>query len=120
MLATFRRIRMRQSLCRQLRFLRFYAAANTVVMIVLATAAFRQEAPPQKFAEITVERLNVVDANGTLRLVISNKDRMHPGQMDGKVIDRPRPVAGVLFFKGEREEAGGAAPTRRPDKRGGE
>jgi hypothetical protein len=51
--------------------------------------------------------MNVVDAGGTLRLVISNKDRMHPGQMDGKVIDRPRPVAGLLFFNEEGDEVGG-------------
>jgi hypothetical protein len=33
----------------------------------------------QRIDELTVQRLNVVDANGTLRLVLSNKDRMHPG-----------------------------------------
>ena len=104
---------MRQSLRLQLRFLRLYAAANTMVMIVLATAAFRQAAPAQKFGEVTVERINVVDANGTLRLVISNKDRMHPGQMDGKVIDRPRPVAGLLFFNEEGDEVGGLTFTGR-------
>ena len=38
------------------------------------------------------------DADGTLRLVVSNKDRMHPGVMDGIVMDRPRPVAGMIFF----------------------
>ena len=105
---------MRQSLRRQLRFLRLYAVGNTLVLIVLATAAFRQ-APdaPQKFGEVTVERLNVVDANGTLRLVISNKERMHPGQMDGKVIDRPRPVAGLLFFNEEGDEVGGLTFTGR-------
>ena len=104
---------MRQSLRRQLRFLRLYAVANTLVMIVLATSAFRQAAPPQKFGEVTVERLNVVDADGTLRLVISNKDRMHPGQMDGKVIVRPRPVAGLLFFNEEGDEVGGLTFTGR-------
>jgi hypothetical protein len=104
---------MRHSLRRQLRFLRFYAVANTLVMVVLATAAFRQSAPPQKFGEVTVERLNVVDANGTLRLVISNKHRMHPGQMDGKLIDRPRPVAGLLFFNEEGDEVGGLTFTGR-------
>ena len=40
--------------------------------------------------EITVERINVVDANGTLRLVISDRDRMHPGVVSGKTLDRQR------------------------------
>jgi len=104
---------MRQSIRRELRFLRGYAVVNSIVLIVLATAAFRQSSAPQKFDEITVQRMNVVDANGTLRLVVSNKDRMHPGQMDGKVIDRPRPVAGFLFFNEEGDEVGGLTFTGR-------
>jgi hypothetical protein len=89
-----------------------YAILNTIVLVVLATAAFRQPTP-QRFEEITVQRVNVVDADGTLRLVISNKDRMHPGQMDGKLIDRPRPVAGMLFFNEEGDEVGGLTFTGR-------
>ena len=104
---------MRQSIRRELRFLRAYAIVNSIVLTVLATAAFRQSPAPQKFDEITVQRMNVVDANGTLRLVVSNKDRMHPGQMDGKVIDRPRPVAGLLFFNEEGDEVGGLTFTGR-------
>src|SRR5436190_6700325 len=97
---------MRVSVRRELTLLRLYAVVNTLVVVVVATAAFRQ-ASPQKFDEITVQRLNVVDADGTLRMVISNRDRMHPGQMDGKIIDRPRPVAGMLFFNDEGDEVGG-------------
>src|SRR6266571_712080 len=98
---------------RELRFLRLYALGNSLVMIVLVTAAFRQTASPQKFDRISVQRLDVVDANGTLRLVVSNKDRMHPGVMDGKSIDRPRPVAGMLFFNDEGDEVGGLTYTGR-------
>ena len=103
---------MRRTLRRELRLLRWYAALNTLVVVILATTAFRQAAP-QKLEHITVQRLDVVDANGTLRMVISNKDRMHPGQMDGKVIDRPRPVAGMLFFNEEGDEVGGLTFTGR-------
>jgi hypothetical protein len=88
-------------------FLRIYVAALSLVVVVLATAAFRQAGKPQNLGEITVERINVVDANGTLRLVIANKDRMHPGVMDGITIDRPRPEAGLLFFNDEGDEIGG-------------
>ncbi|HYT77562.1 MAG TPA: hypothetical protein VEL79_22600 [Vicinamibacterales bacterium] len=98
---------------RELRFLRLYALGNSLVMIVLVTAAFRQTASPQKFDRISVQRLDVVDANGTLRMVISNKDHMHPGIMDGKTIDRPRPVAGMIFFNDEGDEVGGLTYTGR-------
>jgi hypothetical protein len=92
-------------------FLRLYLVVSSLALVVLTTAAFRQAATPQNLGEITVERINVVDANGTLRLVISNKDRMHPGVIDGKVIDRPRPVAGLLFFNDEGDEVGGLTIT---------
>ena len=103
---------MRLSIRRQLHVLRVYAALNTLALVFLASAAMRQGAP-QKFDEITVQRMNVADADGTLRMVIANKDRMHPGQMDGKVIDRPRPVAGLLFFNEEGDEVGGLTFTGR-------
>lgn len=103
---------MRHSVRRQLRVLRVYAIVNSLVLIVLATAAFRQGGP-QKFDHLTAHRIDIVDPDGTLRMVISNKDRMHPGQMDGKLIDRPRPVAGMLFFNEEGDEVGGLTFTGR-------
>lgn len=102
-----------KSLRRELRFLRAYALTSSLILVVLCTAAFRQTTTIQKFDEITVGRMNVVDADGKLRLVISNKDRQHPGMMDGKMIDRPRPVAGLLFFNEEGDEVGGLTFTGR-------
>lgn len=104
---------MRRSIRAELRWLRAYALISSLVLVVLGTAAFRQSTTVGKFDEITVGRMNVVDADGTLRLVISNKDRMHPGMMDGKTIDRPRPVAGLLFFNEEGDEVGGLTFTGR-------
>ena len=94
---------MRRSIRRQFLVLRAYTVVSSLVLIVGSVAAFRQATAPK---EITVERINVVDANGTLRMVISNKDRMHPGVMDGVTIDRPRPVAGMIFFNDQGDEVG--------------
>lgn len=102
---------MRKSLRRELWFLRAYVIASAVLLAVLSTAAFRQST--QTFGEINVSRINVMDADGTLRMVISNKDRMHPGVMDGVTINRPRPVAGMLFFNDEGDEVGGLTFTGR-------
>ena len=96
---------MRHSLRRQFLFLRAYALATSLVLVVFAVSAFRQTT--RSAPELTVERLNIVDANGTLRMVLAGKDRMHPGVMDGVTIDRPRPVAGMLFFNDEGDEVGG-------------
>jgi hypothetical protein len=97
------------TLRRQLRILQVYAAATFVVAAFLFLTAFTQT--PQRIDELTIQRLNVVDANGTLRFVLSNKDRMHPGVMDGVTINRPRPVAGMLFFNDEGDEVGGLTYT---------
>ena len=102
---------MRHSLRRQFFFLRAWALASSLAVVVIAVAAFRQSGGAASQAEITVQRLNIVDANGTLRMVLAGKDRMHPGVMDGVTIDRPRPVAGMLFFNDEGDEVGGLTYT---------
>lgn len=98
---------MKTSIRRQLRILQVYAAASFATLAFLSITAFTQSNSQQRIDELTVQRLNVVDANGTLRFVLSNKDRMHPGVMDGVTINRPRPVAGMLFFNDEGDEVGG-------------
>ena len=98
---------MKRRLRRELRLLQAYAIVSLLALVFIAGAAFMRAGAPEKFDEITVQRLNVVDANGTLRLVLAGKDRMHPGVIDGKTIDRRRPVAGLIFFNDEGDEVGG-------------
>jgi hypothetical protein len=91
---------MTRRLRRDIRLLQAYATVSSFRLVDLAVSAFRQ-APSQAMDELSVQRLNVIDANGTLCLVIAEKDRMHPGILDGKLIDRARPVAGFIFFTDE-------------------
>jgi hypothetical protein len=102
---------MRHRLRRELRMLRGLALLNGLAFALAVAAAFQPRPSSQRFDEITVQRLNVVDANGTLRLVAANKDRMHPGIIGGVTIDRPRPVAGLIFFNDEGDEVGGLTVT---------
>lgn len=105
----------RQRLRRELRLLKLWAGGSSLLVVAVSVAAFRQPpaAAQKNLGEITVERINVVDRDGTLRLVIADKDRMHPGAMDGRTIRRPRPVAGLLFFNDEGDEVGGLTYTGR-------
>jgi len=98
---------MRRGLRRRVRALQAYAAGSSLAVVVLASAGLAQSTGTQRIDELTVQRLNVVDVNGTLRVVLSNKDRMHPGVIDGKTINRPRPQAGLLFFNDVGDEVGG-------------
>ena len=60
----------------------------------------------QKFKEIDVERINVVEKDGKLRMVLSNRERQHGGIIDGRTFERERP-AGMLFFNEKGDEVGG-------------
>ena len=100
---------MQNKLERDIRFLKLYAAAATLFCAVFLLSAFRfQDNRKQKFEEIDVERINIVEKDGKLRMVISNRERQHPGVVDGKVMSRPngRPP-GMIFFNHQGNEAGG-------------
>lgn len=99
---------MNDKLEREVRFLKVYAIVATLVGVVLALTAFTMQSGKQKFGEIDVERINVVEKNGKLDMVISNQERQHPGIVNGKVIQRdgPRPP-GMIFFNHLGDEMGG-------------
>lgn len=99
---------MYQKLTREVRILKFYSSIITVLLAVLFIAGFTQKDGRYVFEEIDVERINIVEADGQLRMVISNKARQHPGIVNGKVIERthPRPP-GLLFFNQTGDEMGG-------------
>jgi hypothetical protein len=92
---------------KDVRFLKIYAVIATLFCGVLLLTAF-QNSDKKKFKEIDVERINIVEADGKLDLVISNKARQHPGIVDGKMLDRVGQRApGILFFDHVGDEAGG-------------
>ena len=96
---------------KDVRFLKAYC-----IVITLLFAGFlgffvlsgSSEATNQKtkFEEIDVERINIVEKDGKLRMVISNAERQHPGVIDGRTLERKRP-AGMLFFNEKGDEQGG-------------
>jgi hypothetical protein len=90
------------------RILKIYAAVMTLCCSVMLFAAFTAQSRNQKFEEIDVERINIVEKDGKLRMVISNSARQHPGIVNGKVIkrDHPRPP-GMIFFNHLGDEMGG-------------
>lgn len=96
-------------LLRQMRQLRWYCGAMTLAFVVLALSAFK--APPQQFDEISVHRLNVVDDDGKVRLVIANQERFPPPMLNGQTFKRAVSPAGVVFYDRKGNEVGGLALT---------
>ena len=96
---------------RDLRLLRRYAAAVTLLLVLLPIAAFQQSSR-RRFMELDVERVNIIEKNGRLRLAIANPDRMPPITFKGKEYPGLRGgsapgMAGMLYFNEEGTEAGG-------------
>ena len=93
---------------RELRILKGYAIVVTLILGTISLAAFRQSAQKQKFGEIDVERINVVEPDGKLRMVISNRPRSIGPIYKGQPFGYPgggRP--GIIFFNDEGTENGG-------------
>lgn len=87
--------------------LRIYAMTLTALVIVFMISGFTNHRSSQNFEEITVERINVVEPNGTLKMVISNQERQHPGMMEGQILGTRNRPAGIIFFNEEQDEVGG-------------
>jgi hypothetical protein len=104
---------------RDLKLLKAYALISTLVFGTLLVGAFRQQEQKQRFTEIDVERINVVEPDGKLRMVISNRPRSIGPIYKGKPFGYPggtRP--GIIFFNDEGTENGGLTMTGRKNADG--
>lgn len=95
-----------EKLLKEVRILKIYALTLTVILSLFLFLSFRSDVK-QKFQEIDVERINVVEKDGTLKMVISNEARQHSGMMDGKELAKRERPAGIIFFNGVGDECGG-------------
>lgn len=87
--------------------LKLYAITLTFVLGYFIYSDFKSNDRNKTFDEITVERINIVEADGHLKMVISNSARQHPGMFDGEILmERERPP-GMIFFNEEQDEVGG-------------
>ena len=99
---------MAHRLRRELRLLRAHAFITTSLLIVLLLAGFLQATQRTRFTEIDVERINSVEPDGKLRMVVSNRARSIGPIYKGKPFGYPggtRP--GIIFFNDEESENGG-------------
>ena len=80
----------------------YSCVVSTILLVILLTGAASK---PQD--ELTVQRINIVEPNGTLRMVISNHDRLPGIIVHGKEQAFARPQAGMIFYNDEASENGG-------------
>ena len=87
--------------------LKLYSITLTFILGFIVLSGFQSSNSNQKFDEITVERINIVEPDGKLKMVISNQKRQHPGMVDGKPFDARERAPGIIFFNEEQDEVGG-------------
>lgn len=88
------------------RFLVVYSGVLTVALAaVLLTGA--RSTGTATFDEIDVQRINLREPDGTLRLVVAGRDRFPGGIVKGREYPFERGVAGMIFYNDEGTETGG-------------
>src|ERR1700722_16854173 len=91
------------------RFLAIYSGCLTVIFAVTVLAGFARPWQNASFDQITVRRMNVVEPDGTVRLILSDKAEFPGLYLHGKETQRPDrgDSAGMLFVNDEGTEDGG-------------
>ena len=94
---------------RELIFLRTFALITGIGMLYLTFSSFKTTVNP-KFTEIDVERINIVERDGTVKMIITNVERFPNGKdvLNNRPTNKDRKKrAGMLFFNEEGIENGG-------------
>ncbi|MGB6430638.1 MAG: hypothetical protein WBF06_08630 [Candidatus Acidiferrales bacterium] len=89
---------------------------SSILVVLLCAGAVSPKTA--NFTEITVHRINVVEPDGTLRMVISDHARLPGVILHGKEEAPQRPQAGMLFYNDEGSEDGGLIFGGRRDSKG--
>lgn len=91
------------------RFLAAYSVLLTLLFLLALLTGFARVPASQSFDEITVHRINVVEPDGTIRLILTNTASSPGIYIKNKEYPHPhnRKGAGFLFFDEEGTEDGG-------------
>ena len=100
------------------RVLLIYSGALTGVLSIVLLSGSGAPRTNASFDQIEVHRINVVEPDGTIRLVISDQSRFPGLIVKGKEYAHDRETAGMLFFNDEGTENGGLIFGGSKDKSG--
>ena len=101
------------------RFLVVYSGVLSLAFVVTVVSGFTASPKKVAFDQIDVRRINIVEPDGTVRMVISDKARFPGSFIMGKEMARPdRQATGMVFIDDEGTEIGGLIFRGRRDKDG--
>ena len=100
-------------------FLAVYSGVLTVAFACVVLLGARKSTPNASFDQITVRRINIVEPDGTTRLVIADRAEFPGSYFLGKEYPRTdRDATGLIFNDDEGTENGGLIFGGRKDKDG--
>ncbi len=97
-----------------------YASLSSTALLGLVLLGAKHQ-KTAAFDEIQVQRINVVEPDGTTRMVLSSKSRLPPVVIQGKEhpeMGESRPQAGLIFYNDEGTENGGLIFGGRKNEKG--
>lgn len=96
-----------QRLEREVRWHRRIGAVAVILACGLLLTAFQEPAGQQRFTHLAAERLDIVEPDGELALVLANTDRLPDPLIGGRTVETERTGPGMIFFDGKGWEVGG-------------
>lgn len=101
------------------RFLTVYSGVVTAGLGIAVLSGFTLQPRRTTFEQIDVQRINLVEPDGTIRMVISDKARFPGSYIKGTEFPRPdRKTTGMIFVDDEGTEMGGLIFRGSKDKEG--
>lgn len=99
---------MEKHLLSQVRTLKIYVGILTLLLVSVFFYSFKKGGN-EKFTTIDVERINIVEKDGKLKMVLSNKDLLPPAINNGRVLNTVKGGRGpgILFYNDSGDECGG-------------
>jgi len=98
-----------RSIRREIRLLRAYAVGMTLFAGIVLLGAVHEASGNTAFDTITVHRINVIDREGKLAMVITDHNDMPAPVINGKTFERHggADANGIIFYNQRGDEQGG-------------
>jgi len=105
---------------RELRLLKGYSLLITAMLCALWFAGFTGSSSKQRFEEIDVERINIIEKDGRLRFVLTNTDRdpgsIRKGKSSPRASGQKSPA--IIFYNDDQDESGAILSVGKRNEKG--
>lgn len=89
-------------------FFFIYSILATLFLIYVFFFVLKNQNSAKVFDEIQAQQIRIIEPDGTLRMIISNREKLPGVIVHGKEVEQvDRPQAGMLFYNDEGSENGG-------------